>query len=1200
MGDSDRIKGEAILHSRQRGASLVESEDQTRKRIHRHHEDDVIELQETPGSSRITLRSDGEDAVPENKTPARGAIWDPSGKGTHRRTASDSWTYAGTFQKSFRSKSTFYTFHSTSSFFSAKREVVSRKSSSLFKKYILQGLLRKRELAPTKDGRHIELDVTRSVLLLDERTDKPYINNIIRSSRYTIWTFFPGQIWFQFTKAANIYFLITGILQLIPGLSTTGSFTTILPLLVFLVFSMSREAWDDFRRYRLDKVENRSSARVLYGFRHGVAKEDRNYDLHQPSDSRDPYLWSTVPWSDLKVGDVIEVHRDEQVPADIALLYANGRNDSAFVETMALDGETNLKSKHAPRILAEKCGIIQDIPNCSATFIVEDPNLDLYEFNGRLVIDDKTLPLTPSNVIYRGSILRNTARAMGMIINTGEECKIRMNASKNPTAKAPRLQSETNKIVILLSVFWILLFCGCTAGYYIWQPSFESIAWYLADSSLPPAEILIAFAIQFNNFIPLALYVSLEIVKFAQFLLLQDIEMYDPISNTPMVSNTQTIFENLGQINYIFSDKTGTLTDNVMQFRKMTVAGEAWVHNDRSQMDTTKEEEKALSIDYKLPRTEIEEIEQQSKSPRSSRISATDDSIQSIYEEQPPLLNEPSSSQSIPTTKQLIQQLYLNPTSNTSQDASFFLLSLALCHTAFPEVDKSGKTTYQASSPDELALVEAAQQMGYTVSNRTNHMITLSIKRSDSQVEIQTYEILDVVEFSTKRKCMSIIIRLPDERICVFCKGADSVMWSKLGNGTATLDKSSSRIESCVKHVDEFANEGLRTLVFGHRFIDNEEYVNWKKTFDEATTSLVNRQEQIETAAMLIEQDLDLTGATAIEDKLQHQVPETIEKLQRANIKVWMLTGDKRETAINIAHSARLCKPHSHIFILDFKKDSMIEEQIRFTSNEIVSGRVTHSVLVVDGQTLSHIEGTDRTTSMSFYHLLLHVDSVICCRASPSQKAALVKQVRHLVPTSMTLAIGDGANDISMIQEAHVGVGISGKEGLQAARVADYSIAQFRFLQRLLLVHGHWNYMRTAKFVLLTFWKEMLFYAPQVMFTKWSLYTGTSLYESDGLTVWNTLFSGLVVIIPGIFEQDLSAQTLLAVPELYAYGQQSRGFNVKLWLRWMLMAVVDSQIIWWMVYCLYGNVNVIKDQGLFAIGNLYFSIMVVFINVKLL
>jgi phospholipid-translocating ATPase len=248
---------------------------------------------------------------------------------------------------------------------------------------------------------------------------------------------------------------------------------------------------------------------------------------------------------------------------------------------------------------------------------------------------------------------------------------------------------------------------------------------------------------------------------------------------------------------------------------------------------------------------------------------------------------------------------------------------------------------------------------------------------------------------------------------------------------------------------------------------------------------------------------------------------------------------------------------------------------------------------------LSFIENDDSLAYL-FFELAVVVDSVICCRASPSQKASLVKQVRNKVKQSVTLAIGDGANDIAMIQEAHVGIGITGKEGFQAARISDYSIAQFRFLQKLLLVHGRWNYIRTGKYILGTFWKEMFFYLTQAFFQPWNGYTGTSLYESWSLSMFNTLFTSLPVIFLGIFEQDLSATTLLAVPELYAQGQRNAAFNFRKYFWWMFMATSEAVIVFFLMYGLYAQDRAERYNGLFAMGDLAFSCIVIIINTKLL
>lgn len=170
--------------------------------------------------------------------------------------------------------------------------------------------------------------------------------------------------------------------------------------------------------------------------------------------------------------------------------------------------------------------------------------------------------------------------------------------------------------------------------------------------------------------------------------------------------------------------------------------------------------------------------------------------------------------------------------------------------------------------------------------------------------------------------------------------------------------------ERCFQHIDDFAGEGLRTLLFGYRFLDEEEYTGWKKIYLDATTSLVDRQKMIENAGEMIEQDFDLAGATAIEDKLQKGVPETVDKLRRANIKIWMLTGDKRETAINIAHSARIAKNYSEVVILD-RTTGEVEQRMATTLLDINRGSVAHSVIVVDGQTLAEIDA-NQTLSVVF------------------------------------------------------------------------------------------------------------------------------------------------------------------------------------------------------------------------------------------
>ena len=1213
-------------------------------------------------------------------------------------------------------------------------------------------IFQRKALSPSPSGRRVVVNTTPERPLIDERTGKAHVDNTIISCRYTPWNFFPRQVAAQFSKLANFYFLCVAILQMIPGLSTTGRYTTIVPLLIFVLLSMAKEGWDDLRRHRLDKEDNLREVDVLFR-----RSEGDTYEAQEQSE--DPYAetkamrWQTRKWQEVTVGDVVLLERDEPVPADVIVLHADESTHTAFVETKGLDGETNLKSKKPLKAFLSRCGSLSAVADLDVVLVVEDPNLDLYKFDGRVTVGDKlagetvaypsnssrepsgeagkTLPLTNGEVIYRGSVLRNTRAAIGIVIYSGEECKIRMNANKNPRTKAPALQADVNRVVMFVATLVFSMAIIMTPLYMVRGRHSENRSWYLRGARVPVGHVFISFVIMFNTMLPLSLYVSLEIVKVAQMLLMNDVDMYDPESDTPMEAHTSTINEELGQVSYIFSDKTGTLTNNSMKFRKMSVAGAAWLHDVDLQEHQVDGQEKRKQAKSRRMSKGKEKIPQPSTRPlRKAHTGLSTKRLSNQGGSWQPNARS-GASLHCGNTAQLLDYLQRCPETLYAKKAELFLLALALCHTALPEKDEDGEIDYQASSPDEVALVSAAMDMGYIVTDRQAETVTVKSYPSGPPAEpvYDIYKILDVIEFSSVRKRMSIIIRMPDGRIGLFTKGADTTISSLLRlsdlvqsstgsvhrraserrsletqqalrrrstyqptnfrrsdsistairpsqdrrssvkinarqsvdmwlteresdvnmstprdsntfytprqsvqhstprqSGTVDPRKSLGRpdsywsslkreelaenlideqvaaddqatFEHCFQHIDDFATEGLRTLLYGHRYLSEEEYQEWRSIYAEASTSIVDRLDKMETAGALIEQSLELLGATAIEDKLQDGVPDAIERFRRAGIKMWMLTGDKRETAINIGQSCRLIKSYSNVIVLDHQ-DGDLTGRMQCAADDITAGRIAHSVLVIDGQTLTEMD-QDTASANAFTELAILADSVICCRASPSQKAHLVRTIRFRVKGSVTLAIGDGANDIAMIQEAHVGIGIAGKEGLQAARTSDYSIGQFRFLLKLLLVHGRWNYVRICKYTLGTFWKEMLFYLVQGMYQYWNGYTGTSLYEPWSLSMFNTLFTSLPVIFMGIFEQDMRPATLLAVPELYSIGPQRRGFNFRKYLYWATLGAVEAVLVYFTIYGIYGLDMLKRDNRLFSFGVLAFTACVTIISLKL-
>ena len=801
-------------------------------------------------------------------------------------------------------------------------------------------------------------------------------------------------------------------------------------------------------------------------------------------------------WKNVKVGDFVRIYNDEPIPADIIVLSTSDPDGACYVETKNLDGETNLKVRHAVQAGRK----VKHAKDCEyAEFIIdsEGPSPNLYSYNGVArwkqqdsktrdgVAHDMAEAISINNMLLRGCSLKNTEWILGIVVFTGRETKIMLNSGITPSKRA-RMARDLNWNVIynFMILFFMCLVAGIVEGV-TWAEGGNSLDYFEFGSvgGSPPLNGFITFwaaVVLFQNLVPISLYITLEIVRSIQaFFIWSDVHMYYERLDYPCTPKSWNISDDLGQIEYIFSDKTGTLTQNVMEFKKCSVNGVPYG-------------EAYTEAEAGLRRRQGVDVEAESAQAREAIAQARVETLRLLRKTHDnPYLHDDELTFIAPNFV-----ADLNGQSGEQQQAAVehFMIALALCHTVVTESTPGDPPTieFKAQSPDEAALVATARDMGFTVLGRTHDDLHVNVLGDE-----RTYRILNLLEFNSTRKRMSAIVRMPDGRIKLFCKGADSMIYSRLARG-----QQQELRKVTAENLETFAREGLRTLCIAERDLDEEFYQEWSKVHDLAAQALTDREDRMEEIADKIERDLTLLGGTAIEDRLQDGVPDTIAVLGQAGIKLWVLTGDKVETAINIGFSCNLLSNEMDLILFDIPEasiqdaDGLLDQHLATfgltgSEEELAAARLTHDppppthALVIDGESLKLV--LSDALRRKFLILCKQCRSVLCCRVSPAQKAAVVQLVKTGLDV-MALSIGDGANDVAMIQEADVGVGIAGEEGRQAVMSSDYAIGQFRYLQRLVLVHGRWSYRRLAESIANFFYK-----VGRIMIPFWSSSTDLGL-----------------------------------------------------------------------------------------------------------
>ncbi|XP_077441006.1 phospholipid-transporting ATPase VA [Vanacampus margaritifer] len=1170
---------------------------------------------------------------------------------------------------------------------------------------------------------------TRSVHanILSEDDDNPnrhYADNKIKTTKYTVLSFLPKNLFEQFHRFANVYFVFIALLNFVPVVNAFQPELALAPVVFILSVTAIKDLWEDYRRHRSDKEINHMDCLVY-------SRTERRY--------------VEKFWKEVHVGDFIRLRCNEILPADVLLLSSSDPDRLCHIETATLDGETNLKQRQVVRSFFDlDCDF--DPSKYDSVIECEKPNNDLNRFRGYIIHrSGRRDALYKDNLLLRGCTIRNTEEAVGIVIYAGHETKAMLN-NNGPRYKRSKLERQMN-----VDVFWcviiLLVMCSFAAvGHGLWmfqygdkRPVFDVLSPEGTDMSpvLSAIYLFLTMIIVFQVLIPISLFVSIEIVKICQvYFIHQDAELYDEESDSHLQCRALNITEDLGQMQYIFSDKTGTLTDNKMVFRRCTVAGVEYSHDANARrlamyQEMDSEEEECPSHGGTLPRRDSVgshhsvKVVLRSHSTKShrrtgSRAEAKRASILSKHT----AFSSPMEKDITPDPQLMdkvnecgsqmdFMRFHSQPMSQLPSDLGDimdFFIALTLCNTVVvsspdqprhkvrmrfelkspvktiedfikrftPSRLTSGSNSssssslatnrsstkgcssalsspsaestltkleeeeaaavavtehafsaspptydgkirspegadlrYEAESPDEAALVYAARAYKCSLVGRLPDQMTVDLPHLGKL----NFELLHTLGFDSTRKRMSVVVKHPlTEQITVYTKGADSVIMDLIkspNTGNSKGKRQKKIVYRTQNYLNQYAADGLRTLCIAKKVLSKEEYACWLQRHLEAETAIQGREELLFESAMRLETNLQLLGATGIEDRLQDGVPETIDALRKAGLQIWVLTGDKQETAVNIAYACKLLDPEEEILTLN--ADSMeacsllLEESLHYIQAKFLCGSAknfhadyapfhiypsphpppphwssSHAAvhrlgLVIDGRTLAY--ALDRSLEDKFLAVARSCRSVLCCRSTPLQKSMVVKLVRNKLKV-MTLAIGDGANDVSMIQVADVGVGISGQEGMQAVMASDFALPRFRYLQKLLLVHGHWCYSRLANMILYFFYKNAMFVALIFWYQFYCGFSGSAMIDQWYLIFFNLMFSAFPQLVTATLDKDVSAETLQQLPQLYVNGQNSEEYKPYMFWMNMIDAFYQSLICFFIPYFAYAD----SDVDLFTWG----------------